>query len=326
MVDYRVASIYFPNGSAVDIAKIPGGPNYQETMRAAYLAEGQRAFPSAAVAGHQLEWLDGLQSLLNVRSVRDHLPPWLGGKRPESQPLLPMLTALKAAAECHLEATIEDVGIVASFPVTEQYLETIRAACSSMHISMSTTAAYPLLAGSLAAPIYGVGRLCDDPYRSGIPNQMILAVDFSRAAVTAALFHEFCGIFEYRRVLHDTDFGLDQLRRDSELGSGLLQEKLEVSLRELVKLPLNDGGNGETVKYLSNLIMLGESAADPQLHNILKKVIGEPYDQLMLTADNGSHAIVNPLFAGSRGAAYDSWFHLDWVERGRPEQIGCLIV
>lgn len=46
------------------------------------------------------------------------------------------------------------------------------------------------------------------------PTQLTLTVDYTQAALTALLFVEECGVLEYRRVLHDTRFGVDGLLED----------------------------------------------------------------------------------------------------------------
>ena len=114
---------------------------------------------------------------------------------------------------------------------------------------------------------------------------------------------------EIRRVLHDTDLGLDQ----SHGGSESHREKLEASHKEIVSLPMNDGGNGEELEYINNLVLLGESAGDSQHHDVLKKALGEQFGRLVNTANQSESDSINPLYAASRGVAFDCWDRLNSV-------------
>ena len=77
-----VASVYFSNGSAVDIAKIQGGPAYKQLMRApevlaSHVTAYHLSFDYALEAN-----IGAVQASLGLQSLRDFLPPWLGGKDP----------------------------------------------------------------------------------------------------------------------------------------------------------------------------------------------------------------------------------------------------
>jgi hypothetical protein len=275
-------------------------------MREAHVLEGDRTVHSATINSSQFgSRTQAQQTLLHLQSLRDHLPPWLGGKPLQPQPLVPMLKALKAATESYLETTVSAAEIVVPFPATEGYLKAVRSACSSISLRMPMSAQPP--AGILAARANGIGRKhCQDDGDDD-PPQLILTVEYSRAALTALIVHEECGVFEYRRVLHDTNLGLDQLRGGSESN----REKLETSLRELVHLPMSDGGNGEELKYINNLVLLGESAGDSQLNHALKKVISEEDGRRV---GQGGPDAIDPLFAASRGVAFDCWDRLNFED------------
>jgi hypothetical protein len=273
-------------------------------MRAAYLPEND------GTSSNKQPQVSNIR--LKLQSIRDYLPPWLGGKprNPDSQALTPMLSALKAAAESHLEITISNAGVAAPFGVTEEYVEAIRSTYSALSLTKDFIWRAP--AGMMAAPIYRIGvHPCFDSSPVFAP-QMFLTVEYTRAALTAYVMYEACNIYDERRVLHDTDLGLDQL---AELGSELYAQKLESSLRKLVSLPFNDGGEGARIKYLSNLAFLGESAEEPHLHEVLKRVLGEQYGQLMTSYRGGR---IDPLFAGSRGVAHSLWFQQTMDEGGDP--------
>lgn len=281
-------------------------------MRAAYVAQSSRAHHVPAVQSNRLD--SGLripQTLLRLQSLRDRLIPWLNRNGPHHKPLVPMLKALKSAAESALETHVSAAEYVVPFPITEDYRMAFRSAFSSVFLRMPNSALPP--AGILAARAHGLGsKTClDNP--DDDPPQLVLAVEYSRAALTALLLHEECGVFEDRRILHDTGLGLSHLRT----GSKYHRDKLEVSLKNLVRLPMNDGGGGGELKYINNLVFLGESAGDEFLHGVLKKVLGEQYDRLVATADQSSSGVITPLFAASRGVAFDCWDRLNFRENER---------
>ena len=182
-------------------------------------------------------------------------------------------------------------------------------------------------AGVFAARAHDIGnRHCRDGVREltpgDDPQQLVLTVEYSQSALTALLVHEDCGVFEVRRVRHSTELGLNQLRKGSDPHIGL--KKMESSLRELVKLPMNDGGNGKELNNINNLVLLGESADNSQLHVVLKKVLGEQFGGFADPARQRVINFIDPLFAASRGVALDCWGRLRFEENGVGNR-GCLI-
>jgi len=248
------------------------------------------------------------QAALGLQSLRDYLPPWLGGNDPGTQSLSWMLKALKTATESYLQASLSTAEVVVPFPVAESSLDALRAACSSLSLRMPLSAQPP--AGILAARAHGVGGNCDT--EDDDPAQLILTVDYSRAALTALLVAEECGIFEDRRVLHDTRLGADALSRGSDApGSISSRSDLASALRDITRLPLEDG-NGAEVKRVGELALLGESAGDRRLHDVLKEVLGEQSGSLVTTVSDGRRRVIDPLFAASRGVAQDCWSRMNF--------------
>lgn len=83
------------------------------------------------------------------------------------------------------------------------------------------------------------------------------------------------------------------------------------------RLPLEDDGNGVELKSISDVVLLGESAGDRRLHDVLKEVLGEQ----LVTAVSDRHGrntgnnIIDPLFAASRGVAWDCWGRMNFDYR-----------
>lgn len=264
---------------------------------------------------------EAAQAPLGLQSLRDYLPPWLGGNNDNrTQSLSRMLKALKTATESYLEASLSTTEVVFPFPVSDSYLDTLRSTCSSLSLEMPLSAQPP--AGILAARAYGIGGICNivtpdetlERNPADDPEQLILTVDYSRAALTALLVAEECGVFEYRRVLHDTRLGADCLsfsKRSDTPECDSNRSDLAHALRDVSSLPL-EGGNGAGLKRIRELVLLGESAGDRLLHDVLKEVLGEQPGTLVTHVGERHARIIDPLFAASRGLAEDCWDRMNF--------------
>ncbi|KAI9754938.1 MAG: hypothetical protein M4579_004474 [Chaenotheca gracillima] len=312
-LDYGVASIHYENGSTVDIAKIEAGPAYKQMMRAtgaevAWLNEEYRSSIQAA------------QGPLGLQSIRDYLPPWLGGNDTSTQILSRMLKALKTATESYLEAPLLDAEVAVPFPAPQAFFDTVHSACSSLSLYLPISALSPpgIYAG-LALPLRK-GCNSDIPPGTPDPEQLILTVDYTRAGLTALLIVEDCGIIEYRRVLHNTSLGTDRLDRKSGAGRGDLVR----ALGELTNLPLGHG-NGAGLKQISELFLMGESALDQQLNDALKEVLREQFDSLVKTASDRGTGFDDPVFIASRAVALDCFERLQQLRYPHDNEAGCPI-
>jgi hypothetical protein len=285
------------------IAKIPGGPAYKQMMRATEALDG-RATAYHTWFGDILEVGTGAaQAFLGLRSLGDLLS--LRSRDTHSQSLSRMLKALKTATESYLEASISAAEVVVPFPVSDAYLDILRSTCFSLSLQMPMSAQPP--AGILAARAHGMVGKCNDPM------QLILTVDYTQAALTALMVVEECGIFEYRRVLHDTRLGVDGLSGGSDTNRGDLVR----ALQSFTRLPLEDG-NGVELERISNLVLLGESADDQRLHDVLKDVLGERFYRLATTLSGEHTKNIDPLYAASRGVAEDCLDRLNFQPIGDP--------
>lgn len=263
-----------------------------------------------------------VQAPLGLQSLRDYLPPWLGGDNDNrTQSLSRMLRALKTATESYLEASLSTAEVVFPFPVSDSYLDTLRSACSPFSLHMPLSAQPP--AGILAARVYDIGGNCKTAIgkealvinQADDPEQLILTVDYSRAALTALLVAEECGVFEYLRVLHDTNLGADCLsflrRSDTPGCDSNIRSDLAHALRGVTNLPLEDG-NGTRMKRIRELVLLGESADDRLLHDVLKEVLDEQSGTLITHVSERRARVIDPPFAASRGLAQDCWDRMNF--------------
>ncbi len=131
----------------------------------------------------------------------------MGGLDVSISPLAGMLAALNTAAEFYFATSSSTVEVVFPFPVSDDDRASLRAACSSLSLHMPMPAQPPAVI--LAASAHGIGqkRAGASVEETNEPDddsaQLILTVDYSRAALTAMLVVEELGVFEYRRVCHD---------------------------------------------------------------------------------------------------------------------------
>lgn len=252
----------------------------------------------AAYGSNSAPPLGPLQSPLVPRSLRHQLPDWLGGHDQDLQALKGMLKALKVAAESHLEAPVCTAQTVLPFYFKDPYYQTLIKASASVSLSLP----YPRLspAGVWASEAYGLAGNCDYD-GNGTAEKLIVAIEYSRAALTGLLILEECGIFESWRILHNTSLGLDGIQDRSEAS----WSDLEHALRKLTQLPIKDA-DGVELKHISNIVLIGESAGDSRMQNALRNVLGEPYNSLA-TVDGA----IQPLFAAARCVAWYTWTRLN---------------
>ena len=301
------------------MAKIQGGSTYKQTMRPTQPMD-------VSATGHHFGHVDASEpcygtphSYLGLQSLRDYLPPWLGGPKASTRSLIPMLDALKAATEAYLETSLAAAEVVFPFPVSDDYLDPLRSAMSSVSLQMPMSEQPP--AGILAARAHGIGNKCNSAAAAdGVseqsqmndyePAQLILTVDYSDAALTVLLLVEECNVFEYRRVLHDTGLGADTISRSPD-GS---HEDLARALRRITTLPLEDG-NGAGLRLISQLVLLGERANDSLIHKALKEVLRVHYRNIATKREEVWKDSIEPLFAASSGLAQDCWDRLNYSDQ-----------
>ncbi|KAL9123487.1 MAG: hypothetical protein Q9217_007077 [Psora testacea] len=352
-LDYGTASIYFSNGSIINLAKIEGGPSYKQMMRSTpdsfeiHLTTQGSSIPSSSPHSSTITTFS--QAILKLPSLRTYLPPWLGGRpyTSHSLVLVPMLRALKISTESYLETTTPSFSLLAAeivfpFPISAFHLSALQSASAYLSLPLPLSAQPP--AGILAARAMGIGRDCaaadavsasaDEEKEDVGEAQLILTVDYTDAALTALLLVEECNVFEYRRVLHSTRLGAavrtanddDNNNDDNNGGFGGMgwrgkEAAIARAFRNITTLPLDDGGNGEEVRWIGHVILLGERGCDDRMIEVLRGVLREQYaatgtDIVSLTGlGNGCRDKDNVLFAAANGVARDCWDRLSYEEK-----------
>ena len=230
-------------------------------------------------------------------------------RSPDAAAIGDLLLALKTTAECYLGAPVPVADIVTAVLLPANRRRTLQSATS--HASLKR-ALIVRGAGSLAAMGTGVSPLSYQPGRWPIGHdarpQLVLTVDYSRAALTATLYHEEDTLFDILRTYHNESLGASASRKCEETpDSGDCSVDLAHAIEEVIKLP---AGYSEVDLYTEQVALLlpDEEGNDPGLLGALTDALGE---SVVAEALDKSHGIesrrVDPAFAAARGTAKVSW-------------------
>lgn len=341
---HSVASVYFWNGTTVNIAKIEGTPNYKTTMKAAPHIHAERAAPSTdsildvdselcscsvdfigRIGVPSMQWLlepmedyfpkAGSRIQYYLLLMQDYLPSWMGGPQPEildasTQSLADMLRVLKFATETYLGATVSNATVAMPFPFNrgrgdmDSLTVRLEAAASTLNLELS----------SLSEAV------------TEITWEELHARRWQRSPYTYFSCHPDDGGFVLGIEFDDAALTVtillpkcydgrtyDRITRmlhSTELGARELfrshdwRGKLVKSLRNVTALPMN--GVSET-DQINMLVLLGDSARDERLRHALKDILGDQYDRLIATVRDDGTPARDPQYRGAASAAHSNW-------------------
>lgn len=288
------ASIWYANGTAVDVVKLDGGSAYKQLMRSASAEPYKLVSPTEPTRG-----------LLGSIFLQNYLPSWAAAESVghDAEAITWMLKGLKGATEAYVEGRLTDVRISSPFHVPYQgWLDnTLRTSVESLDLRyLGTRRGSTTITG-----IYGLEGQCHpDPYatpdqrESDDPPKMYLALDYSSAGISVALVDEDCGIVGALREF-----------RNATLGAGSdfagKREDITRQLKHLMR-PIDkwypEIGDYKVSVEISELVLLGESTEDALLHEVLLEVFASNYENLKFRSDKRAK-LHHPLFAGSRAVA-----------------------
>lgn len=69
-----------------------------------------------------------------------------------------------------------------------------------------------------------------------------------------------------------------------------------------------DHGNGEGTKSIGEIVMLGDSARDEKLQEVLKEVLGEQFETLAMAVKSDEDDTYDPYYIAAAGAALLQYF------------------
>jgi hypothetical protein len=259
--------------------------------------------------------------------MNDYFPLWLGGSSPPDEAtraLTAMLRALKAATESALGSDVHEVYITTLLPVGKRLRDRLSAASSWLGLEFSGQVFYGMTAAAKAQGIFGrcsqqrdgKNAMREYPGRE----ELVLIIDYSRSALTAALAIADC-TYEYRRVLSSPELGADadpeefdrpptknfERQRQQIVASGR-DEKDDVfvdALRRLIAMPVGGVRTKEHTR-VDRVVLSGDSIDDARFRALLKEVLGDRHNDLMLDAGEKASSDVDPLYAAAGYAAFCS--------------------
>lgn len=342
---HSVASVYYRNGSSVNIAKIEGTPNYKTTMKeAAHIHANDAASLTDSNAIVDSDYCDcyrafnhvprysfrtryylmvmyeyfpratlGMQHYFNM--IQSHLPPWMGGPEAKildasSQSLADMLRVLRFATESYLGTEIPNAAISVPFPVGNG-----RVHSSSLEVHLDAAASAMNL--KLSRPYEAM---------SFLTSVAIEANKSKRGPVTHFRCHPedegFVLGIEFNEAALTATIRVPDCSNNfmSYVTSGVLHST-ELGARELFS-----AGNWHDILVsalrevtmlpmsgvvktdrINMLMLLGDSAQDERLLLALKDVLGDQYDRLTASVRDDSTPARDSQYRGAASAAHSNW-------------------
>jgi hypothetical protein len=285
------ASIWYANGTTVDIVKLEGGPVYKQIMRT---ANARTHTPSSSD--------ETTRGLLGYMFLQNYLSSWTtkGSVDPDAEAITWMFKGLKASTEAHMEESLTAVSIGYPFQIRSGY--PFRTAIESLGLNYKNTRT----AAIAITDLYGLEGQCDpDPYKTpdqkekpDDPTKTYLALDYSRSGISAFLVRDDCGVAEVLREYHNTTLAanVDFTGKRADLSHTLRNMIRSTDERDSVAV------SHKHPVEISELVMLGESTEDVMLHKVLSDVFGSNYTDLKAGSEERAK-LHHPLFAGSRAVA-----------------------
>lgn len=330
-LDYAVASIHFANHTFVDVATVQGGEAYRQAMRTfmCTTAEETKAVPvqqqSLGLIQQQLPtWLQP-----TVGRLCSHLPrSWFGKLHLDhtARAFAPILHTLKTATESYLGMvdSLHAIGISLPQSMSPQLHHSLQTAASSISLCLLELRLSRFPAGVHAAAGYGVDAKCwNFPRDYCDEERLVLTIDYSRAALTALLFHEDAPLYRTLRSIHSEALGgaeLDRICLSPDYLESDCTAALRAALTNITRLPVSEDKDAKDIPFIQTIVLHGESASDSRLNSVLRDVLRRDGNDNVGVITNGGQAVnaVSPLYAAAHGIAEVSLAVID-----QPPLDGC---
>lgn len=325
-LDYATASIYLANHTFVDVATVQGGDAYRQAMRTFMSTTAEDVkfsyVPQSSVGPIQQKLPAWLQPTLET--LCSHFPSLRLGEiylDETARSLAPMLETLKTATESYLGMVdcLHTTSVSLPKSISPQLLDSFQTAASSLSLSPFEPRLSRLPAGIHAARGYGVAAKCRNfPWDECDEERLMLAIDYSRAALTALLIHEDTPLYLTLRTLHSEALGkaaLDRACTSPDQIDSDCTAPLRAALTNMTQLPVSEDEDAKDLNFIQTIVPHGESASDSRLNSVLRDVLrsreyaddddNDDGDDAMGFITNGGESsnTVSPLYAAARGIA-----------------------
>lgn len=211
-------------------------------------------------------------------------------------PVNAMLLALQAATEAYLDKPINttDIALPTSILNSKSSLMDLEIGRLGLR---RTSQGYPT---ALKAAMWAQRMTWDHSELSESDDpRLILAIDYSQSALTAALFSNDAGVLEEHRFEQGLDIGADASPSHLPWSKELLRKRRGL-LEEVTRLPIQDV-RFELSDRISELVLIGDCAKDDQLLSLLEGVLG--LGVVARVRDVKHHDKVDPVFTAAKAMA-----------------------
>ncbi|KAL2038822.1 hypothetical protein N7G274_008580 [Stereocaulon virgatum] len=208
-----------------------------------------------------------------------------------------MLFALQAATEAYLNAPLNTSDLLTSTRLSESNRDLLD--LERHHLGLRRTlGGFP---SALKAAVFANDITRNRSYLSGVDEtRLILAVDHSKAALTAGLFIHENGVLDDHRFVQDPDIGADASPANLPWSGELLLKRRRL-LQEITRLPVTDTGF-RLPKTLSALVLIGDHANDEEFLRLLEETVG--MELVARTRDTAQFDRADPIFTAVKGIAF----------------------
>lgn len=188
---------------------------------------------------------------------------------PTTRQINAMLLALQAATEAYLETPLNTSDMVTPTTFSESRRDLLDLELNRLGLRRTLGGFPSALKAAILANDMSQGR----PYPSGIDEtRLVLAVDYSRSALTAGLFIDENGVLDDHRFIQDINIGADASPSDLPWSKKLLLKRRRL-LQEITSLPVTDAGF-EFPEKISELVLIGDRVNDNELLDLLEEIVG----------------------------------------------------
>lgn len=220
---------------------------------------------------------------------------------PTKPPINAMLLALQTATEAYLDTPLNTSDLVTSTKLSKSNRHLLDPELHRLGLRR-TLGRIP---SALKAAIFANDLSWDDvswnrPYLSDLyETRLILAVDYSRSALTAGLFIGDNGVLDDYRFSQDTDIGADASPSNFPWSEDLLLKRRRL-VQEVARLPVTDAGF-ELPGRVTELVFIGDRANDDELLELLEEIVET--ELVARIRDTIPYDSADPIFTAVKGVA-----------------------
>lgn len=322
-VDHRTLSIYFANGTFVDVAKIEGSQAYKACVNSgnAHWVHG-KSFDDAKTKTARAYKPHVRGSHVTGRASEQVAAPWycslsryLCKHRAQQgtttdNPIRPMLQALLAAGQSFLEEDVDS--ILVGTLITDNFDEVHRyMSLASGEMKVNGQDRLFNLPGRINDAL-GLENDCDDVWDADVDEYEIMAIEYTRSSLVGQVSTELCGLYMTESSVSSSGHDEIETCRNVSESPEACDEPLKSVLRKLIRTSSSPKYNLE----LNALMVYGERAHDEDFLKALNQTLKDNFVNIT-SVDFAQTKRLSPdlAFAGSRAMAKHDLTEKDFLRR-----------